>query len=76
MTKREKTITEMCYRERHDFGLYFNTKNPISGGLRPEERKALWNMMADIYDTWIEPNRVNYKPRFYFIKTLYYKIFK
>lgn len=54
---RESIITNMCYTWDHAFGL---DKDPdgediISGGYTPEERQALWNKMAQIYDNDIAP---------------------
>jgi hypothetical protein len=60
MKTREQIITAMCYTWRHDYGL---TKQPgkegladvISSGMYPEEREALWNAMAQIFDNDIAP---------------------
>lgn len=55
---REEIITSMCYTWDHAFGL---DKDPtfegiqFTGGYTPEERKALWNRMAQIYDNDIAP---------------------
>ena len=56
---REGIITNMCYTWDHSFGL---TRDPTSEdvidkmlGFTDEERKALWNRMAQIYDNDIAP---------------------
>ena len=57
---REQIITSMCYTYRHDYGL---TKHPDPGGytfpelagMTPEEQKALWHSMAQIFDNDIAP---------------------
>jgi len=54
MKTREEIITSMCYTWRHDYGL---VKYPdpggyifpgVTSGMTDEERKALWNQMAQI----------------------------
>ena len=68
MRTREDIITSMCYTWRHDYGLVKepmsfdgNTANEIfaadllSSGMRPNEREALWNAMAQIFDNDIAP---------------------
>lgn len=68
MKTREDIITSMCYTWRHDYGLIKeptnydgNTANEIfaadrlSSGMRPDERKALWRSMAQIFDNDIAP---------------------
>jgi hypothetical protein len=68
MKTREQIITSMCYTVRHDYGI---TKEPqeftgsnaeqlhafdyLVSGMYPEERKALWNQMAQIFDNDIAP---------------------
>lgn len=57
---REQIITSMCYTWRHDYGL---VKYPDPGGytypcepgMTPNEREALWNQMAQIFDNDIAP---------------------
>lgn len=55
---REGIITNMCYTWDHAFGM---EKDPVfeglqlMGGYTPEERQALWNRMAQIYDNDIAP---------------------
>lgn len=55
---REGIITNMCYTWDHAFGM---DKDPeinglqLTGGYTPEERQALWNRMAQIYDNDIAP---------------------
>ena len=54
-------ITSMCYTWRHDYGL---TKEPDPGGhnfpgiagMTEQERKSLWNSMAQIFDNDIAPH--------------------
>ncbi len=51
-------ITSMCYTWRHDYGLIKqtgDTTDVISSGMYPEEREALWNAMAQIFDKDIAP---------------------
>ena len=55
--QREYVISQMCFTYRHDFGL---DKDPddtgFSSGVAPEERKALWEQMAQIFDNAVIPN--------------------
>ena len=61
MKTREQIITSMCYTWRHDYGLH---KEPDPGGysfpgiagMTDEERKGLWNSMAQIFDNDIAPH--------------------
>jgi hypothetical protein len=61
MKTREQIITDMCYTWRHDYGLA-KEKDPAGysfpylAGMDDEERKALWNQMAQLYDRCIAPN--------------------
>ena len=56
MKSREEIITDMCYTYRHDYGLnkYPNDPSWLSG-MTPDERKGLYNTMAQIYDNNIKP---------------------
>ena len=55
---REQIITNMCYTLRHDYGIdkkeHDGPGGYISVGLTDEERKRLWNQMAQLYDNCIE----------------------
>lgn len=62
MRTREEIITSMCMTWRHDYGInkvgtdagktFIDT---ISSGMTADERKILWNHMAQIYDNDIAP---------------------
>lgn len=55
MTKtREEIITSMCFTSRHDYGLEPDD-SPISQGMSADERLALWNHMAQLFDNNIAP---------------------
>jgi hypothetical protein len=58
MKTREDIITSMCYTMRHDYGLdrLVDSPFPLSSGLTDQERQALWNQMAQIFDNDIAPN--------------------
>lgn len=58
MKTRDQIITSMCYTYRHDYGL---EKDPEPGmgmlsGMTKNERTALWNTMAQIFDNDIAPH--------------------
>ena len=54
---REQIITDMCITYRHDYGLdRLPTDPPWIAGMTAEERKGLWDTMAQIYDNNIAPN--------------------
>lgn len=53
MKTREQLITDMCYTWRHDYGLH--RSDTISSGMTNEERKALWQQMAQVFDNNITP---------------------
>jgi len=54
---REQIITDMCITYRHDYGLdRLPTDPPWIAGMTSEERKGLWDTMAQIYDNNIKPN--------------------
>ncbi len=59
MKTRENIITSMCYTWRHDYGLdkQIGTgfADIISSGMTDQERKSLWNQMAQIFDNDIAP---------------------
>jgi len=64
MKTREEIITSMCYTSRHDYGI---VKDPdynhhvsdfidsISAGMYQQERKQLWEQMAQLFDNDIAP---------------------
>lgn len=57
---RKEIITSMCYTYRHDYGLDKDIGNgfisELSAGMTNEEREALWNQMAQIFDNDIAPH--------------------
>ncbi len=59
MKTREEIITSMCYTMRHDYGLDKSIgtgfADIISSGMTKDERQALWNLMAQIFDNNINP---------------------
>lgn len=59
MKTREQIVTSMCYTWRHDYGLdcqeHDGPGGLISVGLTNEQRKMLWNQMAQIFDRDIAP---------------------
>ncbi len=59
MRTREQIITSMCYTFRHDYGLEKDIGNgfisELTAGMTKDEREALWNQMAQIYDNDIAP---------------------
>ena len=59
MKTREEIITSMCYTFRHDFGLDKDIGNgfisELSAGITADERKFIWNQMAQIFDNDIQP---------------------
>jgi len=50
----------MCYTWRHDYGLDRQEHDGLGGlitaGLTEQQRKALWQQMAQIFDNDIAPN--------------------
>ena len=50
---RETIITSMCYTYRHDYGL--DKRGLFDCGMTDDERKALYNQMAQIFDNDISP---------------------
>lgn len=55
MTKtRHQIISDMCYTVRHDYGLDKYPSNPCTG-MTDDERRALYDQMAQVYDHHIEP---------------------
>jgi hypothetical protein len=52
---RENIITSMCYTMRHDYGLTKQPNHFLSAGMTEEDRKHLWNQMAQIFDNDIAP---------------------
>lgn len=56
MKSREEIITSMCFTWRHDFGLNKDQQAyPFRAGMTDQERKDLWNQMAQVYDNDIAP---------------------
>jgi hypothetical protein len=57
---KDDIVTSMCYTWDHAFGL---DKDPeiegiqFTGGYTPEERRALWNQMSQLYDHHVAPYR-------------------
>lgn len=56
MKTREQIITGMCYTWRHDFGLNRDPSDCLSSGFTEQERKFLYDQMAQIFDNNIAPN--------------------
>jgi hypothetical protein len=60
MKSREQIITSMCMTWRHDYNLDKNEHDGpggyISMGFTDEERKTLWNQMAQLFDNDIAPH--------------------
>lgn len=54
MKTRHQTISDMCYTMRHDYGL---DKYPgeWGSGMTDDERRALYQQMAQLYDHYIDP---------------------
>ena len=49
----------MCISYRHDYGLDRKPEDaPWVAGMTPDERKGLWDTMAQIYDNNIAPNMI------------------
>lgn len=59
MKTREQIINSMCFTFRHDYGLEKDLGNgfvsELSAGMTKQEREALWNQMAQIFDNDIAP---------------------
>ena len=56
MKSKEEIITDMCYTYRHDYGLDKDPNSPSwCAGMTPDERRGLYNTMAQIYENNIEP---------------------
>ena len=59
MKTREQIINSMCFTFRHDYGLEKDLGNgfmsELSAGMTKQERVALWNQMAQIFDNDIAP---------------------
>jgi hypothetical protein len=63
MKTREQIITNMCYTWRHDYGLDRVISDGIfteliSSGMTDEERKSLWDSMAQLFDNCIAPRMI------------------
>jgi hypothetical protein len=64
---REKTIANMCFTFRHDYGLekpdpehnesegVYDLSNVLQSGMYQHEREFLWKQMAQIFDNDIAP---------------------
>jgi hypothetical protein len=57
---REQIITSMCYTYRHDYGLVKEADPggftfPLESGMTEDERRLLWQQMAQIFDNDIAP---------------------
>lgn len=53
---RDEIITDMCYTYRHDYGLNRSDDDPPwVAGMTENERKGLWQTMAQIFDNNIAP---------------------
>jgi len=63
---REQIITSMCLTWRHDYGLdrqeHDGPGGLISAGLTEQQRKILWQQMAQIFDNDIAPNMTIKQP--------------
>jgi hypothetical protein len=59
MKTREQIITSMCYTMRHDYGLEKDLGNgfvaELSAGMTRQDREALWQQMAQLFDNDIAP---------------------
>lgn len=56
MKTRDEIITDMCYTYRHDYGLNRSDDDPPwVAGMTENERKGLWQTMAQIFDNNIAP---------------------
>ena len=56
MKHKEQIITDMCYTYRQDYGLDKDPTDPSwCAGMTSEERKGLYNTMAQIYENNIAP---------------------
>ena len=67
MRTREEIITSMCYTWRHDYGIIKDPDHKsrsgmtdfidtISAGMFQQERKKLWEQMAQLFDNDIAPH--------------------
>lgn len=68
MKTRVDIITDMCYTWRHDYGLVkskpehneaeglFDIVNVLESGMYTEDREALWQQMAQLFDNCIAPH--------------------
>jgi hypothetical protein len=62
MKTREEIINDMCMTYRHDYGLdKLPGDPPWTAGMTPEERKGLYNTMAQIFEHNLEPLLEKYK---------------
>lgn len=57
MKTRKQIIADMCLTMRHDFGVaHDTTRDALPAGMTPDQRQALWNQMAQVFDNVIAPN--------------------
>lgn len=63
MKTREQIITSMCYTYRHDFGLVVDNEEAMYtlSGITANQRKQIWNTMAQIFDNNIAPMLEDYR---------------
>lgn len=55
MKTREQIITSMCVTWRHDYWME-KSKSGFGSGMTQDERDALWDQMAQVFDNDIVPN--------------------
>jgi len=56
---REQIINSMCHTYRHDYGLTISDDDrmyTLNSGVTEQERKAIWQTMAQIFDNDIAPH--------------------
>lgn len=46
----------MCYTRKHDYGIVKSEEDRLSSGMTQQEREALWNEMAQLFDNCIAPH--------------------
>lgn len=60
--EREEIIRSMCLTYRHDYGLDKHPDDPAwVAGMTDNQRRMLWNTMAQIFDNDIIPLLKKYK---------------
>jgi hypothetical protein len=60
---REQIITDMCHTWRHDYGLVKDEGDTLSSGMTTQQRQALWNQMAQLFDVSIRPSMKHRKKK-------------